>query len=112
MENIEGLIETRIALLRMELQEQVEGWVKQAIMWAIVALMGLMLLGLLTVSLALYLGELMGKTHLGFLVVAGLYGLLITGLVLYLRKGDSTQPDKVSDQEAEVQTEAEDDEST
>ncbi|HAA12380.1 MAG TPA: hypothetical protein DCE41_12045 [Cytophagales bacterium] len=113
MENIEGLIETRIALLRMELQEQVENWVKKAVMWALVGLMSLMLLGLLTVSLALYLGQVMGKNHLGFLIVAGIYGLLIAGLALYLRKGPSKPtPEVVEKQEAPEQTEAEDDEST
>ncbi|MEL6534447.1 MAG: phage holin family protein [Bacteroidota bacterium] len=113
MENIEGLIETRIALLRIELQEQVESWVKRAIMWTLVALMGFMLIGLLTVSLALFLGEALGKSYWGFLVVAGLYALLIGGLVLYLRKGNAKPTDTPENQEeATHKTDAEDHEST
>jgi uncharacterized membrane protein len=43
-----------------------------------------MVLACLTVGLALLLGELLGKTYLGFFATAGLY--IIVGIILYAKK--------------------------
>jgi ABC-type dipeptide/oligopeptide/nickel transport system permease component len=37
---------------------------------------------MLTIAISLWLGELMGKTYYGFLVIAGVYGVI--GIILFL----------------------------
>ncbi|NVJ86561.1 MAG: phage holin family protein [Algoriphagus sp.] len=79
-QTIRKLVETRVNLIKEEIQDQVMGVVTRVLLLVIIG--GLMLLVLLFFSLALafFLSGLFESPYLGFLLVGFLYLLLVVGL--------------------------------
>ncbi len=81
VEKVKDYAETRIDLLRLKAIDKSSSFLSLLIAMIVVILVGLMSFMILSVGLALLLGDLLGKAYYGFFIVAGIY--LITGLVLY-----------------------------
>ncbi len=81
VEKVKDYAETRIDLLRLKAIDKSSSFLSLLIAMIVVILVGLISFMILSVGLALLLGDLLGKAYYGFFIVAGIY--LITGLVLY-----------------------------
>lgn len=84
-ENIKRYAETRIDLFKLKLVDKLSSGIAAMISGALVAVMLLSVLFFASVSLAFYLGDLQGSLAQGFLLVAGIY-LLVLILILLFRK--------------------------
>jgi hypothetical protein len=81
VEKVKDYAETRIDLLRLKAIDKSSSFLSLLIAMIVVILVGFISFTILSVGLALLLGDLLGKAYYGFFIVAGIY--LITGLVLY-----------------------------
>ncbi len=87
----EDYLNTRIELVKLDVAQKGSNIVANAIAGAIVAVFGIFALGCLTVSLAIWIGHLLNRPALGFLLVALLY-LLVAGALFVARKALLTNP--------------------
>jgi hypothetical protein len=81
IDSAKSYVETRIDLLKLKGIDKSSSFLSLLISMLIVILIGFISVMLLSVGIALLLGELLGKAYYGFFIVALLY--LITGFVLY-----------------------------
>jgi hypothetical protein len=77
MDNVKGYIETRIELVKLETQSKAGNAIS-----VLITSMGLVLFGSLAsiflfIFVALFLGDFLGKTHWGFLIVACFFVVLV-----------------------------------
>src|SRR5665647_2098927 len=80
---IESLIEkgeqygkTTIELLKLKTLDKSADVASTLISWAIVIVFAVLFFLILNIGVALWIGELLGKSYYGFFVVAGFYALL------------------------------------
>ena len=76
--------DTRLDLLKLKGINKVSKLLSSLITSVILLLLFILVVICLTVALSLYLGEVLGGSYFGFLIVAGIY--IIIGLVLFLSK--------------------------
>lgn len=81
IDRVKSYVETRIDLLRLKAIDKSSSLLSLLISMIVVILIGFISLMLLSIGIALLLGEWLGKSYYGFFIVTGLY--IITGLVLY-----------------------------
>lgn len=81
IDRVKSYVETRIDLLRLKAIDKSSSFLSFFISLIVVILISFISVILLSVGIALLLGDLLGKLYYGFFIVAGFY--LITGLVLY-----------------------------
>ena len=81
--NLTGYLDTRIDLVRLEVQETVSGIFISVIHGVLLALLGLMFLIFLSIFAGFALNSALNSAFLGFGIVAGVYLLLLV-LVLVL----------------------------
>lgn len=81
VDRVKSYVETRIDLLRLKAIDKSSSFLSFFISLIVVILISFISVILLSVGIALLLGDLLGKLYYGFFIVAGFY--LITGLVLY-----------------------------
>ncbi len=77
-------LETRVGLVKLKTIRKTSDAVSVMISKLIALLIAGAVLLMLSIALAFFLGEVLGKNYYGFLVVAGLYALI--GLVYYFLK--------------------------
>lgn len=80
-ERVEEYGKTSFELLKLKALDKISGTVSSFVSRGIIILVLSMFLVLATIGVALWLGELLGKSYYGFFCVAGFYG--IVGSVLY-----------------------------
>ncbi|MGE5393315.1 MAG: hypothetical protein ACM3P1_01155 [Candidatus Saccharibacteria bacterium] len=80
---IESLIEkgeqygkTTLELMKLKALDKSADVTSTLASWIIVVVLIVLFFLILNIGIALWIGELLGKTYLGFFVVAGFYGLL------------------------------------
>lgn len=83
-EKAEAYGKTNLELVKLKTLDKAAGALSSAVSRVVAVLLLFMFLGIASIGIALWLGELLGKTYYGFFVVAGVYA--IVGLVLYLVK--------------------------
>jgi uncharacterized membrane protein YqjE len=83
MENLSGYVEARIELLKIEIKEDVAKVLARTVMILIVAFLALLFILFLSIGLAQYLNSLFGKEHVGYWMVAGIYGVPCLIFVLF-----------------------------
>lgn len=90
---IESLIEkgeqygkTTLELLKLKTLDKSADVASTIISWAIVVVLAVLFFLILNIGIALWLGELLGKSYYGFFVVAGFYGLLGLIFALFRKK--------------------------
>ena len=81
LERVKIYVETRIDLLKLKAIDKSSSFLSLLISMIIVILMSFIFIILLSVGIALFLGEMLGKTYYGFFIVAGFY--LLVGLMLF-----------------------------
>jgi len=81
---IESLIEkgeqygkTTIELLKLKTLDKSADVLSTLISWAIVIVFAVLFFLILNIGVALWIGELLGKSYYGFFVVSGFYSLLV-----------------------------------
>jgi hypothetical protein len=82
VDNVTGYVESRIEVIKLDVKDQATEIGTATLVFGLVCFVGLMILGMLSVALALYLGSVLASFALGFVLVAGLYLLLAIGLLL------------------------------
>ncbi|MBK7883337.1 MAG: phage holin family protein [Chitinophagaceae bacterium] len=75
-------LEVRLELLKLKAVDKSSGLVSSLGSVFIMMLMGFLFFFIFNIGLAFWLGDLLGKFHYGFFVVAGFYALV--GLVFYI----------------------------
>lgn len=89
VQQIESLIEkgeqygkTTLELLKLKTIDKSSDVVSNLVSWIVVIVFAVLFFTIVNIGIALWLGELMGKSYLGFFVVAGFYGFftLIFGI--------------------------------
>lgn len=81
IDRVKSYVETRIDLLRLKAIDKSSSFLSLLISMVVVILVSFIAVMLLSVGIALLLGDLLGKAYYGFFIVAAIY--LITGLVVY-----------------------------
>lgn len=81
IDRVKSYVETRIDLLRLKAIDKSSSFLSLLISMVVVILVSFISLIMLSVGIALLLGDWLGKSYYGFFIVAGFY--LIAGLVLY-----------------------------
>lgn len=81
IDRVKSYVETRIDLLRLKAIDKSSSFLSLLISMIVVILVSFISIMMLSVGIALLLGDLLGKSYYGFFIVGGLY--LIAGLVLY-----------------------------
>lgn len=74
-------IENRIELVKLKATKSIAEAVSEMVSKLVVVLIFSVFILVLNIGLGLWLGELLGKTYLGFLLLAGIY--FIAGLIIY-----------------------------
>jgi hypothetical protein len=81
--HINGYIESRVALVKMEIREEVAHVLSRGLIILIMFLTGILFLLFISIGLAEYLNALVGGEYLGFVIVGGFYGLLLLMMVVF-----------------------------
>ena len=81
IDRVKSYVETRIDLLRLKAIDKSSSFLSLVVSLIVVILVGFISLIMLSVGIALLLGDWLGKSYYGFFIVGGFY--LIAGLVLY-----------------------------
>jgi phosphoglycerol transferase MdoB-like AlkP superfamily enzyme len=81
--NITGYVEARVALVKMELREEVAGVISRGLIIIIMMLIGFLLILFLSIGMAGYLNTMFEGNFAGFFLVGGFYGLLLLLLILF-----------------------------
>ena len=81
IDRVKSYVETRIDLLRLKAIDKSSSFLSLLISMIVVILMSFIFVMLLSIGVALLLGDLLGKTYYGFFIVAGFY--LLIGLLLF-----------------------------
>lgn len=84
IEQIKEYVETRIRLIKYKVIDQATGIIASLIAYTIVAVLGLLILLFFSITLALFLGSLIGSYWAGFGCVTLLY-IVLAALVLILK---------------------------
>jgi hypothetical protein len=81
IERVKSYVETRIDLLKLKAIDKSSSFLSLLITMIVVILVSFIFFIFINIGIALYLGDLLGKSYYGFFIVAGFY--LIAGLVLF-----------------------------
>lgn len=84
VDSAEEYAKTNIELIKLTAVDKIADGASSMIAWVAVAFALLLFFITLNFGVALLIGDLLGKSYLGFLIVAGFYGL--AGLILFLIK--------------------------
>lgn len=84
IEQIKEYIETRISLIKYKVIDQATGIVASIIAYTILAILGLFILVFLSITLALFLGHIIGSYWAGFGCVTLLF-IILAALVLVFK---------------------------
>jgi hypothetical protein len=81
--NISGYVESRVALVKMELREEVASVISRSLIVIIMMLIGFLLVLFLSIGMAGYLNTLFEGSFAGFFIVGGFYGLLLLMMIAF-----------------------------
>jgi hypothetical protein len=78
-------VETKVDLLKLQTIDKTADVASTLVLVMIVALIFSIVFFILNIGVALWIGNLLGKTYDGFFIIAGFYTLI--GIMIYLFKG-------------------------
>lgn len=84
--SLQSLVETRVALIKEEVEEKVVSSLVKAVPLVLVMLSATLFIFFASITLGLYLSVVTGSTILGFGIVTGFYFLL--GIIMYLMRNN------------------------
>lgn len=82
IENITGYLEAKVALVKMEVREEVAGVLSRGLVMMMVAMVGFLFVLFAGLALSLYLNTVLESQFLGYLIVAGGFGLILAILLI------------------------------
>ncbi len=82
LERAEAYGKTSLNLLKLKTVDKTSGFISTFISRLLLVIVCTISLVTLNIAVALWLGDLLGKSYYGFFIVAGFYGLI--GLILYI----------------------------
>lgn len=85
IENLTGYVEARVALIKIEIREEVVKVLSRGVILVFIIFLGSLFLLFLSLAGAHYLNMLFNNSYAGFLVISLAYGVLFA-LVMILRK--------------------------
>lgn len=85
LENLSGYVEARVALVKLEIREEVASILSRGLMIMLIIMVGFLCLLFLSIGLANYLNTLLGSEYAGYGIVALFFGVLLF-ILLLLRK--------------------------
>ncbi|SEG28364.1 phage holin family protein [Algoriphagus boritolerans] len=88
VQTVKGIVETRIGLVKEEIQDEFLGILSRIILLTVIGSLLLLVFLFLSLSLAFFLSQVTKSPYMGFLIVALIYFLIV--LVMFLSK-DSLQ---------------------
>ena len=81
-----GYIETRIALLKMDVSDGLSVAVTKLVLFSLVSLLSIFVLLFLFVGLSQWLNLLLASVFLGYFIVAAFFGLVLLGVLVSREK--------------------------
>ena len=85
-ERAEAYGKTSLNLLKLKAIDKSSELISTVISWLIVIIVAALFFIILSIGIALWLGEILGKTYYGFFIVAGIYGILGVIFILWVKK--------------------------
>lgn len=95
VESAQAYTQTSIELLKLKSVSAISTVLSEVVKRAFVVLAFVLTLLLLTIGVAQWLGELLGRSYYGYFIVAGVYLLVGSGLYLLLGKAVKPELDKL-----------------
>ncbi len=83
VEHLSGYVESKVALVKMEIREEVAHVIAKGIIAMVLLLFGFMFLLFLSIGVAHYVNIYFEGAYAGFLLVGGFYGLVFLMLVIF-----------------------------
>jgi uncharacterized membrane protein YqjE len=83
VQTLTGYVETRIALLKIEIREDIAKAIARGVVTLAILLIGFIFLIFFSIGLAHFLNQFFAVTYAGYWLVAGFYGLLFLLLILF-----------------------------
>ncbi len=83
MDNLTGYVEARVELLKIEIREDIARVLAKAIVVIMVAVLAMIFLLFLSIGLAHYLNTFFQQAHVGYWIVASLYGVPCLIFILF-----------------------------
>lgn len=87
IDNLKGYVETKIELLKIEVQEKLTTLITVVLVLFCVAIFGVSAFFFLNVALALFLNQVLNSGFLGFVILGCFYLLILVVLVFSVSKG-------------------------
>lgn len=81
VQTVKGIVETRIGIVKQEIQDEFVGILSRLILLILIGSMLLLVLLFLSFSLAFFLSQITKSPYLGFLIVALLYLLVAVAMI-------------------------------
>ena len=82
IKNLSGYVETRVALVKLEIRDEVGGILSRGLMMMLIFMIGFLFLLFLSIGLAQYLNMLLESQFAGYLLVALFFGLILAVLLI------------------------------
>lgn len=82
LEEVESFVKTNTELYKLQFTDRLSDIITSLVVNLIFLLFGFMFVLLLSFALAIWLGEILGKPYLGFVLTAGLFAFLV--MLVYL----------------------------
>lgn len=82
IQTVKGIVETKVDLVKSEIQDEFVSIVSRFILLTMIGAMGFLVLLFLSLSLAFYLSQFTKSPFMGFLLVGLMYLLVVVGLIL------------------------------
>jgi uncharacterized membrane protein YqjE len=90
IETVKGIVETKVELVKYEIQEEFIGIVFRIMLLIFISAVGLLVLLFFSFSLAFFLSQYTKTSYMGFLMVGGLY-LILMAVLYYTRYSQAVQ---------------------
>lgn len=95
VQTVKGIVETRIGLVKEEIQDEFLGILSRIILLTVIGSLLLLVFLFLSLSLAFFLSQVTKSPYMGFLIVALIYFLIV--LVMFLSKDSLQIQEKTED---------------
>ena len=90
VDTVKGIVETKVELVKYQIQEEFIGIIFRILLLTFMIAVGLLVLLFFSFSLAFYLSQFTKSPYMGFLLVGGIY-LIILGMLYYSRYSHGLQ---------------------
>ncbi len=90
IENLTGFIKVKIELLKLDILEEISKGIASLFSLVLVLILGLFVIAFGSLALAVFLNSHYGSPYLGYLVITGLYVIILIVVLLLARTGKLT----------------------